>query len=73
MRNAFMITALLLAGMGLGLSLARPLKADGLAPGSVTATSQEGKPACWVLLGNKLYFVEKDSSAVLKVSASGVL
>ncbi|MBX3169446.1 MAG: hypothetical protein KF760_18745 [Candidatus Eremiobacteraeota bacterium] len=72
MRKAFLLLCLLLLGMGLGLSMARPTRADGL-NGSVTATSQEGKPACWVLLGNKLYFVEKDSSAVLKVSASGVL
>lgn len=72
MRNAFLLVALLLAAVGLGVSMARPVPADGL-NGSVTATSQDGKPACWVLLGNKLYFVEKDSSAVLKVAASGVL
>lgn len=68
----FAAVCLLLVGLAGGVLMARPGVADGLATG-VTATSNEGRPACWVLLGNKLYFVEKDNSAVLKVSASGVL
>ncbi|MEW6278345.1 MAG: hypothetical protein AB1758_06980 [Candidatus Eremiobacterota bacterium] len=35
------------------------------------ATNERGGPACWVMVGNKVYFVEKDSTTVLKVSASG--
>ena len=64
--------------LGLGLAgftlLARPsLAQSGTPGGGVTATQIEGRPAAWVLVGNKLYFVEKDGSTVLKVTASGVL
>ena len=38
-----------------------------------TSTSEAGKPACWVAIGNKLYFVEKDETTILKVKASAAL
>lgn len=38
-----------------------------------TSTSETGKPACWVAVGNKLYYVEKDETTILKVRASGAL
>ncbi len=38
-----------------------------------TSQSESGKPACWVAVGNKLYFVEKDETTILKVKASGAL
>lgn len=72
LKALFACLTLLIVGAATGVLLARPGVADSLATG-VTATSTEGRPACWVLLGNKLYFVEKDNSSVLKVSASGVL
>ncbi|MCA9791133.1 MAG: hypothetical protein KC910_05035 [Candidatus Eremiobacteraeota bacterium] len=37
------------------------------------ATSSDGHPACWIAVGNKLYFVTKDDTTVLKVKASGSL
>ncbi len=38
-----------------------------------TASSKSGEPACWIAVGNKLYYVEKDETTVLKVKASGSL
>lgn len=72
-KNFLFALALTVIGTALGLTLAEPSQAQSVGGGAVTATSQDGKPACWVLLGNKLYFVEKDTTSVLKVSASGVL
>ena len=66
----FGLTCLMVACLTL---LARPIQAQAPAQGGVTATQIEGRPAAWVLLGNKLYFIEKDSSTVLKVTASGVI
>ena len=43
--------------------------------GTAIATSQteDGAPACWVAVGNKIYFVTKDETTILKVKASGAL
>ena len=38
-----------------------------------SAQTAAGQPACWVAVGNKIYFVEKDDSTILKVKASGAL
>lgn len=47
--------------------------ASGIASGIASATSEDGNPACWVAVGNKIYFVEKDDTTILKVKASGAL
>jgi hypothetical protein len=72
-KNFLFALAVMIIGVAFGLTLAKPSQAQSAGTGAVTATSQDGKPACWVLLGNKLYFVERDNTSVLKVSASGVL
>lgn len=40
-----------------------------LAPASGKGSTE----ACWVALGNKLYYVEKDDTSILKIKASGSL
>lgn len=72
-KNFLFALALVVIGVAFGLTMAQPSQAQASGTGAVTATSQDGRPACWVLLGNKLYFVERDNTSVLKVSASGVL
>lgn len=47
--------------------------AQGMGTSITAAQSEDGKPACWVAVGNKIYFVEKDSTTILKVKASGAL
>ena len=47
--------------------------AQGMGTAVTAAQTADGKPACWVAVGNKLYFVEKDSTTILKVKASGAL
>lgn len=47
--------------------------AQGAGVALAPATSADGQPACWIAVGNKLYFVSKDDTTVLKVKASGSL
>ena len=47
--------------------------AQGMGSTIASATSEDGNPACWVAVGNKIYFVEKDETTILKVKASGAL
>lgn len=64
------LAALLLANllvMGAKESTAQSSQSLALTAG----TTEDGKPACWVASGNKLFFVEKDDTAILKVKASG--
>lgn len=64
---AFLLLAnLLISGARTGVAQAM---GTALAP----SQSEAGKPACWVAVGNKLYFVEKDDTTILKVKASGAL
>ncbi len=37
------------------------------------AHTSEGTTACLLAVGNKLYYVEKDDTTILKVKASGAL
>lgn len=37
------------------------------------ASTADGQPACWIAVGTKLYYIEKDATTVLKVKASGVM
>ena len=39
---------------------------------SSTQTS-DGSPACWIAVGTKIYYMEKDDTTILKVKASGAL
>lgn len=72
----------LLTGLSLTLVLAvnllsRPQEAIAQSPASgvalAPATTKDGSAACWIAVGNKLYYVEKDDTTVLKVKASGAL
>ena len=47
--------------------------AQGLGVAITSSQTEEGKPACWVAVGNKIYFVAKDETTILKVKASGAL
>ena len=47
--------------------------AQGMGAAIASAESKTGEPACWVAVGNKIYFVQKDDSTILKVKASGAL
>ena len=60
---AFLLLGNLLVS-GAGKAIAQGVGVS-LAPADV-----DGKPACWVAVGNKLYFVEKDETTILKVKAS---
>ncbi len=64
------------AGLALLLSLnllAAPAAtiAQGHGVALAPASTSDGSPACWIAVGTKLYYVEKDDSTVLKVKASG--
>ena len=64
------LSALLLAN--LLVMGAKESGAQNAPPLSLTSgTTADGKPACWVASGNKLFFVEKDDTTILKVQASG--
>jgi len=47
--------------------------AQGMGTTISSAPTSDGTPACWVAVGNKLYYVEKDDTTILKVKASGAL
>lgn len=64
--GALLFGNLLIAGAKVGL-------AQGEGAAIAPSQSETGKPACWVAIGNKLYFVEKDDTTILKVKASGAL
>ncbi len=55
--------------------LSWPLRSYAQSGGVALAPAQaQGEvSACWVAVGNKLYYVEKDKSTILKVKASGSL
>lgn len=75
MEKSSKFTVLVLASLLLGNLLVSGAKA-GIAQGMgmtiASATTEEGKPACWLAVGDKVYFVEKDETTILKVKASGV-
>ena len=70
------ITMLAMAALLFGNLLVAGAKV-GLAQGEGTSIapsqSETGKPACWVAICTKIYFVEKDDTTILKVKASGAL
>lgn len=66
---SFFVLALLLLG-NLLVAGAKTAVAQGVGTALAPAQSDGGKPACWVAVGNKLYFVEKDETTILKVKAS---
>lgn len=47
--------------------------ANAMGVGIATSTTKNGDPACWVAVGNKIYYVVKDETTILKVKASGAL
>ncbi|MCA9775570.1 MAG: hypothetical protein KC800_02600 [Candidatus Eremiobacteraeota bacterium] len=47
--------------------------AQGMGTAISSAQTSDGSPACWIAVGNKIYYVEKDDSTILKVKASGAL
>lgn len=66
---SFLLLALLLLG-NLLVAGSRSAEAQGAGTSLAPAQTEAGKPACWVAIGNKLYFVEKDETTILKVKAS---
>ena len=67
---------LLLAALLLGNMLIVGAKqgiAQGMGAAVTACQTEDGKSACWVAVGNKIYFVEKDDTTILKVKASGAL
>ena len=68
--GALLFGNLLVAGAKVGLAQGEDAT---MAPSIAPSQSETGKPACWVAIGNKLYFVEKDDTTILKVKASGAL
>lgn len=68
---SFVALALLLTLNLLSVPAATIAQGHGVA--LAPSTSTDGTPACWIAVGNKLYYVEKDDSTVLKVKASGAL
>jgi len=72
--SKFSILALTLLLLGnLFLAGARTAVAQIESVAITSSTTEEGAPACWVAVGNRLYFIAKDDSTVLKVKASGTL
>jgi hypothetical protein len=72
--SKFSIAALTLLLLGnLFIVGAKTSFAQGGGTAIAPSQSEDGKPACWVAVGNKVYFVEKDTSTILKVKASGAL
>jgi hypothetical protein len=69
---AILTMSLLLLG-NLLIVGAKTAVAQGIGAAIASAESKGGQPACWVAVGNKIYFVEKDDSTILKVKASGAL
>ena len=69
--SIFALTFLLLGNLLMAGGKAALAQSEGIA--ITSATTEEGKPACWVAVGNKLFFVAKDETTILKVKASGAL
>lgn len=68
-KASVLVLAFLLMG-NLLVAGAKTAVAQGMGVSLAPAQSEAGKPACWVAVGNKLYFVEKDETTILKVKAS---
>jgi len=52
---------------------AKTAVAQGLSTAISATETSSGTPACWIAVGNKIYYVEKDDTTILKVKASGAL
>lgn len=67
------LTLSLLLFANLLVAGAKTAVAQGMSSAISNAQTKDGQPACWVAVGNKLYYVEKDDTTILKVKASGAL
>jgi len=69
---SILVLSLLLFG-NLLIAGAKTAVAQGLSTAISATETSSGTPACWIAVGNKIYYVEKDDTTILKVKASGAL